>query len=75
VVQRLIKIPKHGGPDGVGLPPDVFQALVGLVSDRTMTDTEATSAIELCLGVSKQAEWNDIYRPQLIDIINKNAII
>jgi hypothetical protein len=75
VVQRLIKIPKHGGPDGVGLPPDVFQSLVKLVSDRTMTDAEATSAIELCLSASTQAEWNETYRPHLIDILNKNAII
>lgn len=75
MVQRLIKIPKHGGPDGFGLPPDAFQALVQLVSDRTMTDAEATSAIELCLGASKQQEWNEIYRPHLIEILQGNVII
>lgn len=75
MVQRLIKIPKHGGPDGVGISPDIFQALIGLVGDRTMTDAEATSAIELCLGASKQQEWNDVYRPQLIEIIQGNVII
>jgi hypothetical protein len=75
MVQRLIKIPKHGGPDGVGLTPSIFQSLVQLVSDRTITDKEATSAIELCLGASTQAEWNDIYRPQLIEILQRNVII
>lgn len=75
MVQRLIKIPKHGGPDGVGLAPPIFESLVQLVTDQTITDKEATSAIELCLSASTQAEWNDIYRPRLIEILQKNVII
>jgi hypothetical protein len=75
MVQRLIKIPKHGGPDGVGLSPPIFESLIQLVTDRTITDKEATSAIELCLGASTQQEWNEVYRPQLIEILQKNSII
>ena len=69
MVQRVIKIPKHGGPDGVGLPETAFLSLIELINANGMTDSQITSAMELCLSASTQDEWNNKYRPQLVDIL------
>jgi hypothetical protein len=67
MVQRIIKIPKHGGPDGVGLDQKSFDQLLNILNDETVSDNIAKSAIELCLSASKQQEWNDNYRPKLVE--------
>ena len=64
---RKIKIPKHGGPDGQGLPETSFTELENLLDNVEVTDEEAKAAIELCLGASKQEEWNSVYRPRLVE--------
>jgi hypothetical protein len=68
MVQRLIKIPKHGGPDGVGLPRPVFDHLLLMLDDVTINNDEIKGAIELCLGASTQAEWQE-YREELLQRI------
>jgi hypothetical protein len=68
MVQRLIKIPKHGGPDGVGLPRTVFNHLLSMMEDATIKDEEIKGAIELCLSASTQSEWQ-IYREELLEKI------
>lgn len=70
MVQRLIKIPKHGGPDGTGLPRPVFDHLLVMVKDVTISDTEIKGAIELCLSASTQAEWLE-YRAELVKRLNE----
>ena len=70
MVQRKIKIPKHSGPDGQGLPRIAFDSLLVLLKDTTVTDVDAKIAIELCLSASTQTEWNDIYR---IELMNKTG--
>jgi DNA ligase-1 len=55
------KVPKHGGPDGQGLPWAAFRALVDELSSRRLTGNDARDAIELCLKTAKQSEWNDWY--------------
>ena len=69
MVQRVIKIPKHGGPDGVGLPEPAFLSLVELINSTGITDNQITQAMELCLSASTQDEWNNKYRPRLVDIL------
>jgi hypothetical protein len=69
MVQRVIKIPKHGGPDGVGLPETAFLSLVELINSKGITDNQITQAMELCLSASTQDEWNNKYRPQLVDLL------
>jgi hypothetical protein len=70
MVQRLIKIPKHGGPDGAGLPRTAFDQLLIMLDDATIKDAEIKQAIELCLGASTQPEWSR-YREELLQRIAK----
>jgi len=64
-----IKIPKHGGPDGQGLPEEVISELIEIINDRVFTEDQTRQAIELCMSASTQAQWNDNYRPRLIEIL------
>jgi hypothetical protein len=66
MVPRDLKIPKHGGPDGLGLPREVFDHLLIMFEDATISDTEIKGAIELCLSASGQEQWNNEYREELI---------
>ena len=60
------KVPTHGGPDGQGLPWNVFKDLANKLYKRELTGHDARDAIELCLSTAKQAEWNNWYRRILI---------
>jgi DNA ligase-1 len=60
------KVPKHGGPNGQGLPWVAFKELCHLLSTRQLTGDDARSAIELALGASTGRQWNDWYRRILI---------
>lgn len=55
------KVPKHSGPDGQGLPWVAFAKLADDLATRKLTGDAAKKAIELCLAVATQAEWNDWY--------------
>jgi len=55
------KVPKHGGPDGQGLPWSAFMELARNLAERRLTGDAARQAIELCLGSAKKEEWNDWY--------------
>ena len=55
------KVPKHSGPDGQGLPWEAFAKLADDLATRKLTGDAAKRAIELCLSVATQAEWNDWY--------------
>jgi len=59
------KVPKHGGPDGQGLPWAAFRQLADDLATRKLTGHDARDAIELCLTSAKQSEWNDWYLPIL----------
>lgn len=67
MVSRKIKIPRHGGPDGVGMNEKIFENLLQLLSSNEVTDNDVTKSIELCLSISKQEEWNNVYRLKLIE--------
>jgi DNA ligase-1 len=60
------KVPSHSGPDGQGLPWEVFEDLADKLSNRELTGHDAKDAIELCLTIAKKNEWNDWYRRILI---------
>jgi DNA ligase-1 len=60
------QVPKHGGPDGQGLPWAAFKELLHLLYTRQLTGHDARAAIELALSSSTQAQWNDWYRRILI---------
>lgn len=60
------KVPSHSGPDGQGLPWEVFADLADKLSNRELTGHDARDAIELCLAIAKKNEWNDWYRRILI---------
>jgi DNA ligase-1 len=60
------KVPSHSGPDGQGLPWPVFKDLADRLRRRELTGNEAKSAIELCLAIATQSQWNDWYRRILI---------
>jgi len=66
MVSRSIKIPKHGGPDGVGLTRPAIDHLINMLDDATISDSEIKIAIELCLTACTQAQWNDEYRVELL---------
>jgi len=65
VDKRVLKIPKHGGPDGQGLPEAAFRELIKMIYDTTVTDSELAEAIKLCFSASTQTEWNEHHRPIL----------
>jgi hypothetical protein len=67
MVQGVIKIPKHGGPDGQGLPAEVIDELIMLIKNEAFTEAQINQAIELCLGASTQQQWNEVYVPLLVD--------
>jgi len=56
------KVPKHGGPDGQGLPWIAFKELCKQLYTRQLTGHDARDAIELALSASTQNQWNDWYR-------------
>ena len=60
------KVPTHSGPDGQGLPWEVFEDLANKLAKRELTGHDARDAIELCLTIAKKNEWNDWYRRILI---------
>ena len=60
------KVPSHSGPDGQGLPWEVFEDLADKLAKRQLTGHDARDAIELCLTIAKKNEWNDWYRRILI---------
>lgn len=60
------KVPVHGGPDGQGLPWNVFADLAGKLQRRELTGNDAKAAIELTMSVATVDEWNDWYRRILI---------
>jgi hypothetical protein len=66
MVLRSFKVPKHGGPDGQGLPETVFEELLKLFRDTTVSDEDAESAMLLSFDASTAEEWNNRYRPELI---------
>ena len=70
MVSRSLKIPKHGGPDGLGLPRPVFEHLLVMFEDVTISDVEIKGAIELCLSASTQLEWIE-YREELLKRLDK----
>lgn len=72
MVQRKLKIPKHGGPDGQGLPAEVFEELICIFTNPEVTDEDARQTMELSFGASKQQEWNEIYRPQLLKYVDND---
>jgi hypothetical protein len=64
-----LKIPKHGGPDGQGLGEESFNRLLEIVKDAGLTDADKKWSIELCFSASTQDQWNNNYRPRLIETL------
>ena len=64
-----IKIPKHGGPDGQGLPEEVIDELIDIINNGLFTVEQVRQAVELCMSASTQYEWNNNYRPRLLEIL------
>jgi hypothetical protein len=67
MVPGIVKIPKHGGPDGQGLPEDVIHELIGIIKNGLFTEDQIRQAIELCMSASTQEQWNNTYMPLLVD--------
>ena len=63
-----IKIPKHGGPDGQGLPEEVIDELIDIINNGLFTEEQQRQAIELCMSASTQEQWNNNYRLKLLEI-------
>jgi hypothetical protein len=63
-----IKIPKHGGPDGQGLPEEVINELIDIINNGLFTEEQQRQAIELCMSASTQEQWNNNYRMKLLEI-------
>jgi hypothetical protein len=63
-----IKIPRHGGPDGQGLPEEVIDELIDIINKGLFTEEQQRQAIELCISASTQEQWNTNYRLKLLEI-------
>jgi hypothetical protein len=66
MVPGTVKIPKHGGPDGQGLPAEVIDELIDIIKNGLFTEQQINQAVELCLSASTQQQWNEVYAPLLI---------
>jgi formylmethanofuran dehydrogenase subunit B len=66
MVPGIVKIPKHGGPDGQGLPYPVIEELIEIIKNGLFTEEQINQAIELCLSASTQKQWNEEYVPLLV---------
>jgi DNA ligase 1 len=60
------QVPRHGGPDGQGLPWQSFEFLLQQLSQRQLTGNQARQAIELCLSAATADQWNWWYRRILV---------
>ena len=67
MVQGTVKLPKHRGPDGQGLPAEVIEELILMIKNGVFTEEQINQAVELCLSASTQRQWNEIYLPLLVD--------
>lgn len=56
------KIPTRSGADGQGLAWNVFEDLATKLQKRELTGNDAKSAIELCMTVATNDEWNGWYK-------------
>lgn len=70
MVQRKLKVPKHGGPDGQGLPKEVFEEFLKIFIDPAVSDNDAQQTMELSFSASKQQEWNEVYRLELLKYVD-----
>jgi hypothetical protein len=70
MVQRKLKVPKHGGPDGQGLPKEVFEEFLRIFIDPAISDKDAQQTMELSFSASKQQEWNEVYRLELLKYVD-----
>lgn len=66
MVPGIVKIPKHGGPDGQGLAPEVIEELISIIKRGLFTEEQINQAVELCLSASTQQQWNGVYVPLLV---------
>jgi hypothetical protein len=66
MVPGIVKIPKHGGPDGQGLAPEVIEELISIIKRGLFTEEQINQAVELCLSASTQQQWNEVYVPLLV---------
>ena len=64
-----VKVPQHQGPDGQGLPRPVFEKLLELIKSKDLSEQDLKQAIEFCFGASTEEQWNQVYAPELRNII------
>ena len=65
MVPGIVKLPKHGGPDGQGLPKEVIDELIQIIKQGLFTEDQINQAVQLCLSASTQQQWNEVYLPHL----------
>ena len=65
MVQGTVVLPKHNGPDGIGLPVEVIEELIEIIKKGLFTEEQITQAINICMETSTQYQWNEDYVPLL----------
>ena len=72
MVQGTVVLPQHTGPDGLGLPIEVIEELIGLIKQGAFTEEQIAQAIHLCMEGSTQEQWNEVYVPLLIERLKED---
>ena len=72
MVQGTVTLPTHNGPDGIGLPMEVIEELIGLIKQGTFTEEQIAQAVHLCMESSTQEQWNNIYVPLLVERLKED---
>jgi hypothetical protein len=72
MVPGTIIIPKHDGPDGLGIDIEVIEELIGLIKQGAFTETQIAQAINLCIESSTQEQWNKVYMPLLAEKLKED---
>jgi hypothetical protein len=72
MVSGTVTIPKHAGPDGMGIGIEVIHELIELIKQGVFTETQIAQAINLCMESSTQDQWNNEYALVLMEKLKED---
>jgi len=72
MVPGTVIIPKHNGPDGLGINVEVIEELISLIKQGAFTEAQIAQAINLCIESSTQEQWNNIYMSLLVEKLKED---
>jgi hypothetical protein len=66
MIEGIVTLSRHPGPDGEGLPLEVIEDLIDVIKNGLLTEAQINQAVDLCMKTSTQDQWNEVYMPLLV---------